>query len=133
MGMGLGRGLGTNTQVTTPGGLGFWRGPIGGGFSPGVGWGYEPDMARCHWPTKLTVWASCWTIIKKKNLFPYINILPYLAFFSHNIKHIKHKLAISSPSSSESSSSSEDGAKIFLQTSDQFRLDVLTFHTQYNT
>ncbi|MFS7906431.1 hypothetical protein Hanom_Chr01g00059101 [Helianthus anomalus] len=37
MGRGLGRGLGTNAQVTTPGGLGFWRGPLGGGFSPGVG------------------------------------------------------------------------------------------------
>ncbi|MFS7921266.1 putative vacuolar protein sorting-associated protein Ist1 [Helianthus anomalus] len=37
MGRGLGRGLGTNAQVTTPSGLGFRRGPLGGGFSPGVG------------------------------------------------------------------------------------------------
>ncbi|KAJ0630209.1 putative PWWP domain containing protein PWWP2 [Helianthus annuus] len=37
MGRGLGRGLGTNAQVTTPGGLGFRRGLLGGGFSPGVG------------------------------------------------------------------------------------------------
>ncbi|MFS7968668.1 hypothetical protein Hanom_Chr09g00800321 [Helianthus anomalus] len=28
--------LGTNAQVTTPGGLGFRRRPLGGGFSPGV-------------------------------------------------------------------------------------------------
>ncbi|KAJ0755297.1 hypothetical protein HanPI659440_Chr09g0356441 [Helianthus annuus] len=34
---GMGRGLGANAQVTTPGGLGFRRGPLGGGFSPGVG------------------------------------------------------------------------------------------------
>ncbi|MFS7973331.1 hypothetical protein Hanom_Chr09g00855341 [Helianthus anomalus] len=34
---GMGRGLGTNAQVTTPGGLGFRRRPMGGGFSPGVG------------------------------------------------------------------------------------------------
>ncbi|KAJ0666142.1 putative P-type Ca(2+) transporter [Helianthus annuus] len=39
IGRGLGRGLGTNAQVTTPGGLGFRRGPLGGGFSPGVGRG----------------------------------------------------------------------------------------------
>ncbi|KAF5785610.1 hypothetical protein HanXRQr2_Chr10g0430591 [Helianthus annuus] len=37
MGRGLGRGLGTNAQVTTPGGLGFRHRPLGGGFSPGVG------------------------------------------------------------------------------------------------
>ncbi|MFS7963087.1 hypothetical protein Hanom_Chr08g00734031 [Helianthus anomalus] len=37
MGRGLGRELGTNAQVTTPGGLGFQRGPLGGGFCPGVG------------------------------------------------------------------------------------------------
>ncbi|MFS7985831.1 hypothetical protein Hanom_Chr11g01003241 [Helianthus anomalus] len=45
MGRGLGRGLGTNTQVTTLGRLGFRRGPLGGDFSPGVGQGYEDDMA----------------------------------------------------------------------------------------
>ncbi|MFS7912305.1 hypothetical protein Hanom_Chr02g00128451 [Helianthus anomalus] len=37
MGRGLWHGLGTNTQVTTPGGLGFRRGPLGGGFSPPLG------------------------------------------------------------------------------------------------
>ncbi|MFS7904393.1 putative ABC transporter type 1, transmembrane domain-containing protein [Helianthus anomalus] len=41
MGRGLGRGLVTNSHVTTPGGLGFRRGLLGGGFSPGVGRGYE--------------------------------------------------------------------------------------------
>ncbi|MFS8021981.1 hypothetical protein Hanom_Chr16g01433931 [Helianthus anomalus] len=35
MGRELERGLGTNAQVTTPGGLGFPRGPLGGGFQPG--------------------------------------------------------------------------------------------------
>ncbi|MFS7990204.1 putative carbonic anhydrase [Helianthus anomalus] len=34
---GMGRGLGTNAQVTTPGGIGFRRGPLGGSFSPDVG------------------------------------------------------------------------------------------------
>ncbi|MFS7899889.1 hypothetical protein Hanom_Chr00s084352g01795871 [Helianthus anomalus] len=32
-GAGLWRGLGTNAQLTTSGGLGFRRGPLGGGFS----------------------------------------------------------------------------------------------------
>ncbi|MFS8008969.1 hypothetical protein Hanom_Chr14g01279101 [Helianthus anomalus] len=36
MGRGLGRGLGTNAHATTSGGLEFRRGPLGGGFSPGV-------------------------------------------------------------------------------------------------
>ncbi|KAJ0494304.1 hypothetical protein HanIR_Chr12g0595921 [Helianthus annuus] len=36
MGQGLRRGLGINAQVTTPGGLGFRRGLLGGSFSPGV-------------------------------------------------------------------------------------------------
>ncbi|MFS7971407.1 hypothetical protein Hanom_Chr09g00832471 [Helianthus anomalus] len=43
-GTGLGRGLGTNTQVIISGGLGFWRGTLGGGFSPGIGRGYQVDM-----------------------------------------------------------------------------------------
>ncbi|MFS7919464.1 hypothetical protein Hanom_Chr03g00212961 [Helianthus anomalus] len=43
---GLGCGLGTNAHVTTPGGLGFGRGPLSGGFSPGVGRGYPHDMAE---------------------------------------------------------------------------------------
>ncbi|MFS7941122.1 hypothetical protein Hanom_Chr05g00472451 [Helianthus anomalus] len=55
MGRGLGRGLGTNAQVTTPGGLGFRRGPLGGGFSPGVGQGYPHDMAKSHWPRALAL------------------------------------------------------------------------------
>ncbi|MFS7889714.1 hypothetical protein Hanom_Chr00s000004g01610261 [Helianthus anomalus] len=49
MGRGLGRGLGRNAQVTTPGGLGFWRGPLGGGFSPGVGRDWRSSMAGSHW------------------------------------------------------------------------------------
>ncbi|MFS7992617.1 hypothetical protein Hanom_Chr12g01084451 [Helianthus anomalus] len=36
-GAGLGRGLGINAHVITSGGFGFGRGPLGGGFSPGVG------------------------------------------------------------------------------------------------
>ncbi|MFS7936806.1 hypothetical protein Hanom_Chr05g00420111 [Helianthus anomalus] len=55
MGRGLGRGLGTNAQVTTPGGLGFQRGPFGVGFSPGVGRGYPHDMAEPHWPRALAM------------------------------------------------------------------------------
>ncbi|MFS7977819.1 hypothetical protein Hanom_Chr10g00908501 [Helianthus anomalus] len=55
-----GRGLGTNAQVTTPGGLGFQRGPLGGGFSPGVGWDYQHDIAGSHWPRQVAVWASRW-------------------------------------------------------------------------
>ncbi|KAJ0601173.1 hypothetical protein HanIR_Chr03g0125391 [Helianthus annuus] len=53
--MGYGRGLGTNAQVTIPGGLGFRRGPLGGGFSPGVGRGYPHDMAEPHWPRALAL------------------------------------------------------------------------------
>ncbi|MFS8011177.1 hypothetical protein Hanom_Chr14g01305841 [Helianthus anomalus] len=49
---GMGRGVSTNVQVTTPGGFGFRRDPFGGGFSPGVGRNYEHDMAGSHWPTK---------------------------------------------------------------------------------
>ncbi|MFS7992073.1 hypothetical protein Hanom_Chr12g01077991 [Helianthus anomalus] len=37
MGFGLGRGLGENTQATTPGGLGLGRGPWGLGLKPSVG------------------------------------------------------------------------------------------------
>ncbi|MFS7971514.1 hypothetical protein Hanom_Chr09g00833751 [Helianthus anomalus] len=47
-GLGLGRGMERNAQVTTSGGLGFGRGPLGGGFSTGVGRGYEADMAGYH-------------------------------------------------------------------------------------
>ncbi|MFS7994359.1 hypothetical protein Hanom_Chr12g01105001 [Helianthus anomalus] len=49
MGRELGRGLGTNAHLTTPGGIGFGRGPLGGGFNPGVGRGYETDMAGSDW------------------------------------------------------------------------------------
>ncbi|MFS8030885.1 hypothetical protein Hanom_Chr17g01539331 [Helianthus anomalus] len=58
---GMGRGWGvswvqsTNAQVTTPGRLGFRRGPLGGGFSPGVGRGYPHDMAEPHWPRALAL------------------------------------------------------------------------------
>ena len=58
MGRGLCRGLGTNAQVTIPGGLGFRRGPLGGGFSSGVGRGYQNDMVGSHWPRQVAVWAS---------------------------------------------------------------------------
>ncbi|KAJ0683386.1 hypothetical protein HanPI659440_Chr16g0657741 [Helianthus annuus] len=50
---GLGRGLERNAQVIIPGGLGFGRGPIGVGFSPGVGRGYPHDMVKLHWPRAL--------------------------------------------------------------------------------
>ncbi|KAJ0494022.1 hypothetical protein HanIR_Chr12g0592701 [Helianthus annuus] len=65
----LWRGLGTNAQVTTPGGLGFRRGPLGWGFSPGVGRGYQNDMAGSHWPRQIAVWASRWptAMCLKKN------------------------------------------------------------------
>ncbi|KAJ0510581.1 hypothetical protein HanIR_Chr11g0542401 [Helianthus annuus] len=36
-GAGLERGLKRNAQVTTLGGLGFGRGPLGGSLRPGVG------------------------------------------------------------------------------------------------
>ncbi|MFS7897790.1 hypothetical protein Hanom_Chr04g00354491 [Helianthus anomalus] len=52
---GMGRGLGTNAHVTTPGRLGFRRGPLGGGFSPDVGWGYEHDTAEPRWPRALAI------------------------------------------------------------------------------
>ncbi|KAF5762535.1 hypothetical protein HanXRQr2_Chr16g0777821 [Helianthus annuus] len=52
-GAGLGRELERNAQVTTSGGLGFWRGTIGGGFSPGVGRGYPHDTVKPHWPRAL--------------------------------------------------------------------------------
>ncbi|MFS7976634.1 hypothetical protein Hanom_Chr10g00894671 [Helianthus anomalus] len=55
MGRRLGRGLGTNAHVTTPGGLGFRRDPLGGGFSPGVGRDYPHDMAEPHWPRALAL------------------------------------------------------------------------------
>ncbi|KAJ0868071.1 hypothetical protein HanRHA438_Chr12g0570411 [Helianthus annuus] len=58
MGRRLCRGLGTNAQVTTPGELRFRRGPLGGGFSPGVGRGYQNDMVGSHWPRQVAVWAS---------------------------------------------------------------------------
>ncbi|MFS7949779.1 hypothetical protein Hanom_Chr06g00575561 [Helianthus anomalus] len=50
---GMERGLERNAQVTTPGGLGFGRGPIGVGFSMGVGRGYPHDMVKPHWPRAL--------------------------------------------------------------------------------
>ncbi|MFS7988012.1 hypothetical protein Hanom_Chr11g01029551 [Helianthus anomalus] len=49
MGRELGRGLNTNAHLTTSGGLRFGRGPLGRGFSRGVGRGYETDMAGSDW------------------------------------------------------------------------------------
>ncbi|MFS7902468.1 hypothetical protein Hanom_Chr01g00011661 [Helianthus anomalus] len=54
-GLGLGRGLGTNGHVTTPGRLGFRRGPLGWGFSPGVGRGYEHYIEEPRWPRALAL------------------------------------------------------------------------------
>ncbi|MFS7952241.1 hypothetical protein Hanom_Chr07g00604631 [Helianthus anomalus] len=54
-GAGLGRGLCTNAHVIILGGLGFRRGPLGGGFNPGVGRGYPHDMAKPHWPRVLAL------------------------------------------------------------------------------
>ncbi|MFS7918847.1 hypothetical protein Hanom_Chr03g00205971 [Helianthus anomalus] len=54
-GAGLWRGLGINVQVTTLGGLGFRRGPLGGGFSLGIGWGYQDDMTGSHWPRQVAI------------------------------------------------------------------------------
>ncbi|MFS7920933.1 hypothetical protein Hanom_Chr03g00230681 [Helianthus anomalus] len=42
MGRGLGHGLGENAQVTTLGGLGFGRGPLGGSLRSGVGHASDP-------------------------------------------------------------------------------------------
>ncbi|MFS8033768.1 hypothetical protein Hanom_Chr17g01573441 [Helianthus anomalus] len=47
-GAGLGRGLGTNAQVTIPGGLGFRRGSLGGGFSPGIGRALRSSVVGSH-------------------------------------------------------------------------------------
>ncbi|MFS8003762.1 hypothetical protein Hanom_Chr13g01217731 [Helianthus anomalus] len=68
-GAGLGRGLGLNAQVTTPGGLGFRCGPFGVGFRPGVGWSNPHDMAKPYWsralatpyhtPLKLAIGLGC--------------------------------------------------------------------------
>ncbi|MFS7952176.1 hypothetical protein Hanom_Chr07g00603931 [Helianthus anomalus] len=55
MGQGLGRRFGTNADVTTPGGLGFGRGLLGGGFSPCVGRGYPHDMTEPQWPRALAL------------------------------------------------------------------------------
>ncbi|KAM0014509.1 hypothetical protein Hdeb2414_s0035g00729511 [Helianthus debilis subsp. tardiflorus] len=52
---GMGRGLDTKAHVTTPGGLGFERGPLGRSFSLGVGQGYPHDMAEPHWPRALAL------------------------------------------------------------------------------
>ncbi|MFS8026724.1 hypothetical protein Hanom_Chr16g01490081 [Helianthus anomalus] len=54
-GAGLERGLGTNARVTILGGLEFRRGPLGRGFSPCVGRGYEHDMAEPRWPRALAL------------------------------------------------------------------------------
>ncbi|MFS7916234.1 hypothetical protein Hanom_Chr02g00174721 [Helianthus anomalus] len=54
-GAGLGRGLGINAHVITPGGLGFVRGLLGGGFSPGVRRAYPHDMTEPHWSRTLAI------------------------------------------------------------------------------
>ncbi|KAJ0743092.1 putative protein EXORDIUM [Helianthus annuus] len=46
MGREFGRGLGENTQVTTPGGLGLWRDPLGLGFQAGHGASPSPSVAQ---------------------------------------------------------------------------------------
>ncbi|MFS7963390.1 hypothetical protein Hanom_Chr08g00737511 [Helianthus anomalus] len=52
-GAGVGAWVGYKRPSHHPGGLGFRRGPLGGGFRPGVGRGYEVDMMGSHWPGKL--------------------------------------------------------------------------------
>ncbi|MFS7902038.1 hypothetical protein Hanom_Chr01g00006581 [Helianthus anomalus] len=52
MGWGLGRGLERNAQVTTPDGVGFGRGPLGGSLRPGVG--HASDLM---WPTLIGLLA----------------------------------------------------------------------------
>ncbi|KAF5793374.1 hypothetical protein HanXRQr2_Chr09g0416711 [Helianthus annuus] len=54
-GPGLERGLGINVHVTILGGFGFRRGPLGGGFNPGVGRSYPHDMTEPHWPRALSL------------------------------------------------------------------------------
>ncbi|MFS7913685.1 hypothetical protein Hanom_Chr02g00144561 [Helianthus anomalus] len=56
--MGWGWGVGwVQTPKSPPrvGLAGFWRGPLGGGFSLGVGRGYPHDMAEPHWPRALVL------------------------------------------------------------------------------
>ncbi|MFS7955737.1 hypothetical protein Hanom_Chr07g00646111 [Helianthus anomalus] len=48
-GAGVGAWVGYNAQVTNPGGLGFRRGPLGGGFSSGVGHSWRTSVASSHW------------------------------------------------------------------------------------
>ena len=76
--------MSTNAQVTIPGGLGLRRGPLGGGFSPGVGRGYQDDMAGSHWPRQVAVWASRWpTAMCLKKIIHY-KYSHFYSFFYHN-------------------------------------------------
>ncbi|MFS8024310.1 hypothetical protein Hanom_Chr16g01461721 [Helianthus anomalus] len=52
-GAGVGAWVGEKRPSHHPGGLGFGRGPIGVGFSSGVGRGYPHDMVKPHWPRAL--------------------------------------------------------------------------------
>ncbi|MFS8028109.1 hypothetical protein Hanom_Chr16g01506601 [Helianthus anomalus] len=56
MGRGLGRGLERNAQVTTPGGLGFGRGPLGGSLRPVVGHARDP-----MWPALIGLLARAFS------------------------------------------------------------------------
>ncbi|MFS7930897.1 hypothetical protein Hanom_Chr04g00349671 [Helianthus anomalus] len=52
MGRGLEHGLPENARATTPGGLGFGRGPRGGSLRPGVGHASDP-----MWPAPICLLA----------------------------------------------------------------------------
>ncbi|MFS8033378.1 hypothetical protein Hanom_Chr17g01568871 [Helianthus anomalus] len=51
-GAGVGRGLAKNAQATTPGELGFGRGPRGGSLRSGLGHASDP-----MWPTPIRLLA----------------------------------------------------------------------------
>ncbi|MFS8032000.1 hypothetical protein Hanom_Chr17g01552491 [Helianthus anomalus] len=55
-GPGVGAGWAENAQATTPGELGFRRGPKGGSLKPGVGRVYQYDMAGSRWPNQTSRW-----------------------------------------------------------------------------
>ncbi|MFS7948245.1 hypothetical protein Hanom_Chr06g00557691 [Helianthus anomalus] len=48
----MGRGLERNAQITTPGGFGFERGPLGGSLRPALGHASDP-----MWPTLIGLLA----------------------------------------------------------------------------
>ncbi|MFS7975158.1 hypothetical protein Hanom_Chr10g00877131 [Helianthus anomalus] len=53
--MGYGAWVGHKRPRHHPGGLGLGRGPLGWGFSLGVGRGYPHDMTEPHWPRALAL------------------------------------------------------------------------------